>query len=150
MESQLQQFDARMKDIEAKLEKLQDPQTTAGPTNLSGNSEVSKEILTKLVKSGADINIVDKNGETPLIAAAFNNNTTAIKTLIELGADVNFTARKDLCTPLHLTVYNGNTLATSLLLEKGADFHLKDAVGRTPLCVAARYRPEGIADYTVI
>lgn len=50
--------------------------------------DVSIEIVTTLVKLGAQVDARDKDGYTPLhLAAGHNENPEVITTLLELGAD---------------------------------------------------------------
>ena len=50
----------------------------------------SPEVVTLLIKAGADVNAKDKYGVTPLHrAAAYNENPEVITILIKAGADVN-------------------------------------------------------------
>ena len=45
--------------------------------------------IKKIVKSGADVNEVDKIGETALMWAVYNDYVDIVKLLINAGADVN-------------------------------------------------------------
>jgi ankyrin repeat protein len=42
-----------------------------------------------LVKAGADVNLANKDGWTPLYAAASNDHEEAMRVLVEAGAEVN-------------------------------------------------------------
>lgn len=82
---------------------------------------------------GADINIRDVSGKTPLHYAAERScNPDVIKALINLGTNVNavdeFTS-----TPLHCAVEKVNVNAVRILLELGADANIKDILNQTPL-----------------
>lgn len=81
------------------------------------------------------INSNDEYGRTALHLATFYGRKSAIKYLIELGAEVNATGI-DGNTPLHLAVARGRALVVKLLLEKGADVHAKNINGNTPLHLA--------------
>lgn len=48
-----------------------------------------KNIVKILIENGADVNLKDKRGSTPLYWAAFRNNFEIAKMLLEKGADVN-------------------------------------------------------------
>ena len=52
----------------------------------SGNSE---KALQMLIDAGANVNLADKNGVTPLMFAASKGLTEDVKALIHAGADVN-------------------------------------------------------------
>ena len=95
------------------------------------------EEVNNAIKAGADINARDKDGKTPLMYAAWNNqNPEVIKVLLEAGADVN--ARdKNGWTPLMYAAWNENPDVIKVLLEAGADVNARDKDGRTPLMWAA-------------
>ena len=62
-----------------------------------------RDCVNFLIKSGADVNLKDKVGNTALICAAIHDEEKCIDLLIEAGADVNtpyFTARTGQTTPL--------------------------------------------------
>lgn len=60
-----------------------------------------KEILQLLIKAGADINDADKDGETLLHLAAYNNDAALAQTVLELGANLHHPNQRGE-TPLHL------------------------------------------------
>jgi ankyrin repeat protein len=86
-----------------------------------------KEVVRTLVDAGADPNIADNKGKTPLIANAWDLEIAQI--LIAHGANVNARA-SDGFTPL---LNAGTTELTRLLLQHGADPFAKDDHGRTAL-----------------
>jgi ankyrin repeat protein len=55
---------------------------------------VPEDVITLLVKNGADINARDTNGDTPLLLAAFYQKLSNTKLLIKAGADVNLQDKK--------------------------------------------------------
>ena len=69
-----------------------------------------------------------------LSRAAASGDTTRIRFLIALGADVNADQQTDV--PIVEAAYNGQTKAISLLLKKGADPNRTEHVGVTPLIAA--------------
>lgn len=74
------------------------------------------EILSTLIASGADVNIPDNHGITPLISAAFRQDNDAVKLLVESGANVN--ARSKIGARALSYVTDAETEA--LLLARGA------------------------------
>ena len=87
-----------------------------------------RQIVKVLLDAGADVNLVDEWGKTPLHEAAFG--TVRVKQpdaeiplmLIGAGADVN--ARTDSNnTPLHIAAYAGHNSVAQALLRHGADVH---------------------------
>ena len=81
-----------------------------------------------MIQGGADINVSNDWGETPLLLGA--RDTEVVELLLSKGADANASNNFGL-TPLHNAV--GNKDSVLLLLEKGADIKAKDVDGHTPL-----------------
>ena len=99
-----------------------------------------------LLEHGAEVNIADAYGDTPLLRSASNSHMMAM--LLEAGADVNVAGTNGY-SPLHQAiVYHSGDVsnALTLLLRHGADIEAKDNGGQTPLHKAARwYDPEAAA-----
>ena len=106
----------------------------------------AKEEYENLIKNGAETNITDFDGSTPLHYAAKNNNVELCTLLLDNGAKVN-AADNTGQTPLHLAISsfedikdenekNQNTNLCNLLLNHGADANAKDIYGVTPLHLA--------------
>ena len=96
------------------------------------------DIVKALLDAGADANVRDNRGSTPLHMATYgkNPNPAVLKLLVHAGAYVN--ARdKHGQTPLHKAVFLGKDLRiVKALLDLGADVNAKDNLGWTPLCYA--------------
>jgi len=101
-----------------------------------------------LLERGADPNIPTLAGTTPLMAAAGVNWTVAqtytvskealleaVKTCLELGADVNAVNSMGL-TAVMGSANRGSDDIIQYLVEKGARLDVKDAAGRTPIAWA--------------
>lgn len=89
------------------------------------------------LSQGADVNAMDDNGKTALIAAAFKNHTEVVNFLLENGADVNAKNNSGK-TALIVAAFKGYTDVVKLLLEKGADTNVKANNGDTALTVAEK------------
>ena len=94
----------------------------------------SKEpaIAELLLAKGADVRVRDKNGQTPLHAAAIFGEEAHLCVLLDRGGaeiDARDTVGR---TPLHLAVDLGRVEATTFLVSRGADVSLRDRAGRTP------------------
>ncbi len=76
-------------------------------------------------------------GSQPIHLAATNPDVSALKALIDAGADVN--ARdNDASTPLHMAVYTQKVTQTQMLLDAGADPKAKNNLGRDVLSLARK------------
>ena len=88
-----------------------------------------EKFTTKQIKtSGAKINAKDKDGDTPLHAAAKKNLLDAAGLLIEKGAKVNVRSENG-STPLHRATDDDSVEVARLLIEKGAQINAKDEDG---------------------
>lgn len=91
----------------------------------------------------ADIHVTDKNGVTALHHAVRFRSPTAVKMLIERGANVNQACRRNGSTPLHRAVTQTGAPGTAgtqvaaleiirLLLAAGADPSITNKSGKKP------------------
>jgi hypothetical protein len=93
------------------------------------------ERIKKLLEEGADPNIRDGDGNTPLHFAASKGCAEVARLLLRHGADPN-AQDKNGETPLHVAAYWGRVDVVRLLLEHGADPTVKNKDGDTPLDIA--------------
>jgi len=106
-------------------------------TRDSGGEEVNR--LTSeyaFVIGGAEVNVSDEDGVTPLHNAAQYGHEGVVKLLIDAAADVN-AANKDGVTPLYVASLNGHVEVVKLLINAGADINAADNDGGVPLSLAA-------------
>ena len=78
-------------DVQAAIDKGADVNARSGsetPLILAAWHNPNPDVITTLLRAGADINARNKNGSTVLMAAAgFNQNPEVITTLLRAGAD---------------------------------------------------------------
>ncbi|MFF3920174.1 ankyrin repeat domain-containing protein [Streptomyces sp. NPDC001852] len=77
----------------------------------------------------------DRQGRTPLHAAALRGDLSGVEQLITAGADPN-AADDNGFTPLHLAAQEGQLAAARLLLDAGAEVDRQNRFGNTALFVA--------------
>ena len=87
------------------------------------NNDVEKAVE-MVLNEGVDINIPGKSNRTPLMWASLSATGEFIKTLINLGADVNAQRTDHKIAPLSLAAYWNNLMAVDILLKHGADVSL--------------------------
>jgi uncharacterized protein len=83
-------------------------------------------------------------GSTPLHLAATNPDLSAMKALIEAGADV-MARDNDGATPLHMAAYSSRPKNTQLMLEAGADPMAKTDNGRDAGSMARKVKADEAA-----
>jgi ankyrin len=88
-----------------------------------------------LLSLGANPNVIQPDGLTPLAVAAYRGKTAIIETLIRCGADIKQKSRG--ITPIQWAAQEGNTSAICVLINAGADPNTAGDDGSTPLGVAS-------------
>lgn len=99
------------------------------------------ELLSELA-SGADINVADADGRTPLMHAvlAADAEVSWVRTLLQLGARTEMADRGQGWTALHFAARDQKAEIVKLLLEEGAPVDARDGLGHTPLWRATMSR----------
>ncbi len=94
-----------------------------------GNSKIVKILLEN---NKSDIDLKDRNGFTPLMAAAVWKKYEIVKLLLDHGADPNI---KDNMgnTAIFRAIFTHNNDILRLLMTRGADVTIPNATGMTPL-----------------
>ena len=105
-----------------------------GRTVLSTAAEVGNHVMVQFLLKDPRISIdlVDKNGITPLHVAASFKRVDIIEMLIQASADVNAPDYLN-ATPLHYAAYGGTPEIITQLLEAGANDKLVDNAGWLPV-----------------
>jgi len=115
--------------------------------NLQAAVSSNNPTITKvLIAAGANVNVTDKQKETPLHSAAMQGRAGLARVLLEGGAYVN--ARdEDGYTPLHSAAAWGHVELARMLLAAGADVNAGDKSRQTPLHLVASRRVPPLAGY---
>jgi len=100
-------------------------------------------LVKKTIEKGANVNLKNKAGQTPLMIASLYGYNKIVKILIENNANVN---KKDNIgwTALMYASTRGHETIVKLLIEKKADFNIKDKKGYTTLMHASLYGYEKV------
>lgn len=110
------------------------PRTGFTPLILAHNASMRDYLL----KHGANPNIGDTSGRTPLLYAAGEGNLSQVQNLLSYGANVNVTDN-DGDTPLIESADAGRLKIIKILLAHGADVNAKGFLGFSALARTTGY-----------
>lgn len=113
------------------------------------NEEVNEQLLQaaedgktdtikNLINNGANINVQDSDGRTPIMIATYNNDVETAKILIEAGADVNIQDNMK-NSPFLYAGAEGYLEILKLTIEAGADPTITNRYGGTALIPASEH-----------
>ena len=102
----------------------------------------------RLIKAGADPNVRDQYGTTPLLEASKKGTTKIVIMLLEKNANPNL-ADIDGSTPLLEASKQGHFDIVKLLVLKGADVNAKDRNDETPVSYANQNGLNEIKDFLI-
>ena len=98
-----------------------------------------------LISKGADVNMQNRMGWTPLHTAIQNRRQAIVELLTTKGADVNAKDKRGQ-TPLYVAVNLGQKEVVELLIAKGADVNVMGSRGDNALSLAQKRRQTEIVD----
>lgn len=110
--------------------------------------EQQPAIFDLLLAKGADVNLQDNAGSTPLMLAIGSKLKDKVVDLLKKGALVDI-KNNDKKTALHYAVEENNSAAFKALIKAGADLNAQDTYGRTPLHIATEMKKTGAAKLLV-
>ncbi|MBK9443071.1 MAG: ankyrin repeat domain-containing protein [Comamonadaceae bacterium] len=87
--------------------------------NAINNENVS--LVGQLIRQGTDVNMLEANGDAPLVMAAYKGNPDIVRMLLQAGADVAAVDPGMKATALHAAAYAGNADAAKLLIQYHID-----------------------------
>ncbi len=91
-----------------------------------------------LIDNGVEVNVKDKEGNTPLIKACNGNNISIIRKLLKAGAKVNVKNNKGETPIIVVAKNNGLSLVLPMLVEAGADINERNEYGENIITAALR------------
>jgi YVTN family beta-propeller protein len=123
----------------------------AEPSQLRGKLEIAiftgnLPELKQLVKSGADLNALSKDGGSPLSSAAFHGRLEHVRFLLQKGADAT-KRNRDGGTPLHVAALMGRFEIAKLLLSKGGDANVRNKKGESSIDAVSGEWSDGVAGF---
>lgn len=89
-------------------------------------------VVKYLLALGANVNVVDKEGDSTLHYAAFGNQPEIMRILLQNNANINVLNASH-CSALHISAHKKPPHCVKVLLEFGADVNIQDSYGDTAL-----------------
>ncbi len=131
-----------LKTVSEQLNKGVDPnaKNDTGQTPLHATQDLA--ILEKLILSGADVNMADGDGRTPI----FNKEIELIKALVEAGADIHHKSNKG-NTLIIWYSYSGYLEGIQYVVSLGADVSIINVDGQTAYDIAETFAHFKLLDY---
>ena len=99
-----------------------------------GAWEGKLDLMRLFISRGADINLINANGESAIALAAWRGNLEAVKWLLERGARINAPPRH--WSALHYAVFAGHEAVADFLIDEGADINAQSTNGSSVLMMA--------------
>ncbi|XP_062575496.1 putative ankyrin repeat protein RF_0381, partial [Saccostrea cucullata] len=103
--------------------------------------------LQRIIKSGANVNVLDENGEPLIFTPIINGGMDTLKVLLPY-ADTNMT-NDDGRTVLMVAVEMNDMDMVKRIMKSGADVNKNDNSGKTPLLIALEGGTFKIAEYLI-
>ena len=127
-------------DVNARHPPLQlSPLLVASDVNFNADKKISLDIVTLLITRGADVNVHDRDGLTPLMKAIGSYDLSVVTHLLDSGADVNTRDQRG-HTPLTHAIMRSQPGMLAILIERGARLDIRSDMGTTPWSIAQNMR----------
>lgn len=120
----------------AKLNYKNDDGETALMMAIDYSDGKSDNLIKKMIESGADLDIVARNGSTALSIACYKGDSRTVKLLLENKAKTVVSKSQKNEIPILNACYAGSLDCVKLLLKYGADINIKDSYGISCLLLA--------------
>ncbi|KAL9965871.1 hypothetical protein ACROYT_G029725 [Oculina patagonica] len=112
-------------------------------------------IVKRLIEGGADVNLMDRHGQTALHLACQDGNVNCVYAIRDVTKSNRVEIRLDLknfqgCSALHVATLKGSQPLVETLIDMGADINDQDSnSGRTPLHHAVETGKYHVAEYLI-
>lgn len=110
---------------------------------LKANDAASEQAIMDMIDAGAELDIADPFGWTPLTLAVDAGSLRVVTAMLQKGAALD-DKQEDGYTPLMLSIRHQHQEIFDLLLKAGADKDEKGPNNDTPLMLAAEKRNQGM------
>ena len=95
------------------------------------------DVVQAFVSAGADVNLLEHGGHSPLIMASQEGHTDVVQPFVSAGADVNLQEHGG-HSPLIMASQEGHTDVVQAFVSAGADVNLQEHGGHSPLIMASQ------------
>jgi ankyrin repeat protein len=109
-----------------------------------------EEVIYLVEEKGADIEVVNEEGLTPLLIASINEKYNIVKYLISKGANVNAQGSIKhgyIDTPLMFYCHRNNLEMIKFLVKNGANLEISNFYGSTPFMGSIQLNNLNLAQY---
>lgn len=96
------------------------------------------DVIDVFASAGFNIDIRNKDDDTPLLDAVYRGQTAVAKRLLELGANVNGVNKSSRDSAVHFAAHFDRPDILKILLEAGADYTVLECYGRNLAHCAAK------------
>lgn len=108
----------------------------------------NSDVVSMLISYEVEINILDKNNDSPLIIACRENLKNSVKVLLEHNANINIIDKNCLDnTLLHIAVDKGSLELVKLLVNKNINVKAINSEGNTAMVLALKKSKNTIYQY---
>jgi len=128
--------------------------TKSGDVHVQASTELFNSALAndlagvkKAEGEGADVNVIDLKGVSPLLLAVHNQNMEMVKFLLSKKANPNLCSTNS--SPVHEAVRMHNQAILDVLLGAGGKIELTTDFGKTPLHMAIQEEQEALIDFLI-
>lgn len=115
------------------------PLLVASDVNFNADKRISLEIVSLLIARGAEVNVHDRDGLTPLMKAVGSYDLLVVKRLLDAGANINTRDQRGHSALTH-AVLRSQPRMLALLIERGAQLAITADMGTTPWSIAQNMR----------